>query len=81
MEKRGIEAISKYSKLVSEHIKASDNIDGIDIDTQINDLNNIITYDNANIMNVNFGDKNILNEYPSELLLKVKEEENIEDKM
>ena len=32
-------------------------------------------------MNVNFGDKNILNEYPSELLLKVKEEENIEDKM
>ena len=79
MEKRGIEAISKYSKLVSEYIRVEGG-EGGDIEGQINDLNNIITYDNVQVMNANFGDKNILNEYPSELLLKAKEDEQAEEK-
>ncbi len=50
LEQKGIDAISEYSRLIAEQLKIEKS-DVPGIAQQIDDLNNIIAYENANIMN------------------------------
>lgn len=50
LEQKGIDAISEYSRLIAEQLKIEKS-DVPGITQQIDDLNNIIAYENANIMN------------------------------
>jgi hypothetical protein len=52
---------------------------GWEIQRQIDELNNIITLENANAMNGSVGMRN--SDYPSELLIKVKEEKLKEEEL
>lgn len=61
--------VSLYSKLVAEQLRAENN-EGTDLDEHLNDLNNIVTYENSSSMNG--GANGRPNEYPSELILKVR---------
>ncbi len=85
LEKKGLEAISSYGKLVSEQLR-SEKGNTWEIEKQIDELNNIITLENVNSMNsqgLNVNTRMI--DYPSELIIKVKEdklkEEEIEKPM
>lgn len=69
LEKKGLEAISHYGKLVGEQLKAEKG-SSWEIQKQIEELNNIITIENVASMNSS-GPKS--NEYPSELLIKLRE--------
>lgn len=50
LEEKGIEAISDYAKLIAEQLKLEKG-DQPGVAQQIEDLTNIIAYENANIMN------------------------------
>ena len=50
LEKKGLEAISHYGKLVGEQLKAEKG-SSWEVQKQIEDLNNIITLENVNCMN------------------------------
>lgn len=80
-----MEAISAYGKLVSEQLRAEKG-NTWEIEKQIDELNNIITLENVNSMNNQGGQSNNRSlDYPSELIIKVKEdklkEEEIEKPM
>ena len=63
-----------YSKVVAEQLRA-ENPDATDLEQHINDLNNIVTYDNSSNMNA-VGMQGLKSaEYPSQLLLKVRQDE------
>ena len=62
MEKKGLEAISHYGKLVGEQLKAEKG-SSWEIQKQIDELNNIITLENVNSMNNPAPSKTL--DYPS----------------
>lgn len=50
LEQKGLDAISEYARLIAEQLKLEKGqVPGLT--QQIDDLNNIIAYENANIMN------------------------------
>ena len=71
LEKKGLESISHYGKLVGEQLKAEKG-GSWEIQRQIDELNNIITLENVNSMNSSAGFKGT--EYPSELIIRVRED-------
>jgi hypothetical protein len=50
LEQKGLDAISEYARLIAEQLKLEKG-DVPGLAQQIDDLNNIIAYENANIMN------------------------------
>lgn len=50
LEQKGIDAISDYARLIAEQLKLEKG-DTPGVAQQIEDLSNIIAYENANIMN------------------------------
>lgn len=77
LEKKGLDAISHYGKLVSEQLKAEKGSNW-EIQKQIDELNNIITLENVNTMNNSGGSMKVA-EYPSELLIKLKDDKGKEE--
>lgn len=76
LEKKGLDAICHYGKLVSEQLKAEKGSNW-EIQKQIDELSNIITIENASTMN-NGGTIKVA-DYPSELLIKIKDDKAKEE--
>mgnify|MGYP006897117781 CR=1 FL=1 len=78
LEKKGLDAICHYGKLVSEQLKAEKGSNW-EIQKQIDELNNIITLENASTMNG--GGSMKVADYPSELIIKLKEDKSKEEEL
>lgn len=77
LERKGLEAISHYGKLVSEQLRAEKGA-GWEIQKQIDELNNIVTIENAAAMNSAVAR---VSDYPSELLIKAREDRVREEEL
>ena len=66
LEQKGIEIVSEYSKLIAEQIRL-DKGDQPEINQQIDNLINIIEYENANILNSFFNQPPPKSDFPAEL--------------
>lgn len=67
LEQKGLDAISEYARLIAEQLKLEKG-DVPGLAQQIDDLNNIIAYENANIMNYYSQNATSKLECPDELL-------------
>lgn len=76
LEQKGIDAISEYARLIAEQLKLEKGETG-NVAQQIEDLNNIIQYENANIMNFYSATAQTKPECPDDILTKEEDHEEL----
>ncbi|KAM3140377.1 hypothetical protein pb186bvf_007537 [Paramecium bursaria] len=77
LEQKGLDAIQEYARLIAEQLKLEKG-DVHGLSSQIDDLNNIIAYENANIMNYYSQAANMRVDCPDDILPSQKDEEELE---